>query len=503
MSCTSELRGIVFLTANKLNARRGSVCFKHPAELGTRVSVAWYDGRMNSHARAHTVEESRAFVATLAIDPMGAGPLNGLRFAVKDLIDIAGYKTACGNPDWRDTHPSAVTNAVCVDLLLGAGAACIDKTVTDELAFGLLGENDFDGTPLNPRAPDRVPGGSSAGSASAVACGLCDFALGTDTGGSVRIPASNCGLFGFRPSHGLISVAGVNPFAPTFDTVGLVARSADVLRRAAGVLLGSEHSAPVEVAEILLLRESFSSADRAVAEALAEPIERLRQRFGAKVREVSLAEIDGDAEPAGLRSWCETFCTIQWAEIWSSLGAWVESTHPRFGPLIEENFRLVRAQDRTTIGGALRHREQLYRRLRSLLGRGTLLCTPTGPIAAPRKGTIGVGAPSAGDYFGRTLAQTSLSGIGRLPEVTLPLAAVDGVPIGLSLLAAQGNDVFLLDVSGEFALSANGCGPRAIPRLTCGGSAAVHARTGRTRENRTGRGDGGRGGAATDASEAG
>jgi amidase len=415
-------------------------------------------GTMNSHFRSHTVEESRAFVVTLGIGPTGSGPLNGLRFAVKDLIDIAGHKTGCGNPDWRDTHPPAVTNAVCVDLLLGAGAECIGKTVTDELAFGLLGENAFDGTPLNPRAPERVPGGSSAGSASAVACGLCDFALGTDTGGSVRIPAANCGLYGFRPSHGLISVAGVNPFAPTFDTVGLVARSAEVLKDAAGVLLvlGSEHTAPVEVPEVLLLKESFSNADCAVAEALTAPIERWRRLFGAKVREISLAEIDEDAERAGLRSWYETFCTLEWAEIWSSLGFWIESARPRLGPLIEANFSLVRGLDRTTIGTAVSRRERSYRRLRCFLGRRSLLCTPTAPIVAPRKGTLGVGSRSAGDYFVRTLSQTSLSGVGRLPEVTLPLATVGGVPTGLSLLAAHGNDALLLEVAGQVARAATG-----------------------------------------------
>src|ERR687889_2186783 len=178
---------------------------------------------------AAAVEEGSAFVQELGVDPTGSGPLDGLTFAVKDLIDIGGYKTGCGNPSWGHTHPPATVNAVCVEQLLAAGARCVGKTVTDELAFSLLGENHFYGTPLNPKAPDRVPGGSSSGSASAVARGLVDFALGTDTGGSVRVPASNCGTWGLRSSHGFISVAGVNPFAPTFDTVGILASSAVVL----------------------------------------------------------------------------------------------------------------------------------------------------------------------------------------------------------------------------------------------------------------------------------
>src|SRR5262249_30096717 len=145
--------------------------------------------------------------------------------------------TGCGNPTWRDSHPPAVANAICVEQLLQAGARCVGKTILDELAFSLLGQNHFFGTPLNPHAPDRVPCGSSSGSASAVACALVDFALGTDTSGSGRVPASNCGVWGFRPSHGLISLAGVNPLAPTFDTVSVLAKSADVLTRAAFVLL--------------------------------------------------------------------------------------------------------------------------------------------------------------------------------------------------------------------------------------------------------------------------
>src|SRR5262245_1386725 len=182
-----------------------------------------------------SVAQSGAFVETLELSPAGTGPLDGLCFAVKDLIDVAGWKTGCGNPAWHATHPPAVVHAVCVEQLLHAGASCVGKTVSDELAFSLLGQNHFYGTPLNPRAPDRVPGGSSSGSASAVACGLVDFALGTDTGGSVRVPASNCGIWGFRPLHGFISVAGVNPFAPTFDTVGILVRSVEVLAQVAGI----------------------------------------------------------------------------------------------------------------------------------------------------------------------------------------------------------------------------------------------------------------------------
>src|SRR5262245_46653742 len=108
-----------------------------------------------------TASQSNAFVATFETPPTGSGPLDGLCFAVKDMIDVMGWKTGCGNPSWRDSHPPAVAHALCVEQLLHAGARCVGKTVTDEMAFGLLGQNHFWGTPLNPQVPERVPGGSS------------------------------------------------------------------------------------------------------------------------------------------------------------------------------------------------------------------------------------------------------------------------------------------------------------------------------------------------------
>jgi amidase len=399
------------------------------------------------------VEEGRAFVQKVEVNSTGSGPLDGLRFAVKDLIDIGGYKTGCGNPSWRYSHPPATVDAVCVEQLLAAGARCVGKTVTDELAFSLLGENHFYGTPLNPKAPDRVPGGSSSGSASAVACGLVDFALGTDTGGSVRVPASNCGTWGLRPSHGFISVAGVNPFAPTFDTLGIFARSGAVLARAASILLGQEgqEDAPrEEPSTVHLLREAFSVADPEVRRALDPVVERFRHLFGGRLRATSLREIDGESEePEGTRfhKWYDTYCVLQWAEIESCLGAWVAAANPAFGPETEQNFDLVKNLDRRQVRRAAQRREEYFLKLKMFLGPNDLLCMPTTPALAPLKGTIGArGHAAASDYYPRTLSLTSVAGIGRLPQVSLPLAESGGVPVGLSLLAANDRDALLLDV---------------------------------------------------------
>jgi amidase len=393
-----------------------------------------------------TVAQSNAFVATFEVPPTGSGPLDGLSFAVKDLIDVAGWKTGCGNPAWHDSHPAAVVHAVCVEQLLLAGARCIGKTVSDELAFSLLGQNHFYGTPLNLRAPDRVPGGSSSGSASAVACGLVDFALGTDTGGSVRVPASNCGLWGFRPSHGFISVAGVNPLAPTFDTVGLFSPSAEVLARLASVLLPSAPPPAGEPNAIYLIQEAFAQADTEVQHALMEPVRVLRDRFGERVRKAALQDIAGDEAGASLPTWGDTYCVLQWAEIKSCLGAWIADAKPAFGPATAASFALTNQLDRRRIGEAVARRERYFRRLQSFLGSHDLLCIPTTPTLAPPKGAVLPRASSGGGYYPRTLAMTSLAGIGRLPQVSMPLGHSAGVPIGLSLLGGHGQDAFLLEV---------------------------------------------------------
>jgi amidase len=396
----------------------------------------------------YTVEDSGAFVSTFEVEPLSSGPLDGLRFAVKDLIDVGGQTTGCGNPTWRDTHPPAVVNAPSVDALLGAGARCIGKTVADELAFSLDGENHFYGTPLNPRAPERVPGGSSSGSASAVACGLVDFALGTDTGGSIRIPANNCGIFGLRPSHGLVSVAGVMSFAPTFDTVGVLAATADVLSSSARVLLACEAPAETRVGTIHLVAEGFAGADAEVREALNGPVEALRRLYGNRLRETSLREIDGISGAEGFDPWFEAFYQVQWGEIWSNLGPWVQEHHPAFGPRTGRNFALAKGLERAILAGAIKQRERLYRSLQQFLGPSDVLCMPTAPALPPVKGSLPLDR-SKGGYYPRTVSQISLAGVGRSPQVSMPVAVSAGVSVGLSLLTGYGRDGFLLDVMAE------------------------------------------------------
>src|SRR3954447_1616181 len=191
----------------------------------------------------------------VALRGAGEGPLSGLTFAAKDIYDIEGHRTGFGSPDWLRTHTPAARTAPVVQKLLEAGADMLGKTHTDELTFSLNGENAHYGTPVNVNAPGRIPGGSSSGSAAAVAGGLVDFALGSDTGGSVRAPASFCGIYGLRPTHGRVSLEGACPLASSFDTAGWFAREADVMERAGAVLL-SERPDPVTPRHLLFAEDA-------------------------------------------------------------------------------------------------------------------------------------------------------------------------------------------------------------------------------------------------------
>jgi len=276
-----------------------------------------------------------------------------------------------------------------------------------------------------------------------------DFALGTDTGGSTRVPASNCGICGFRPSHGFVSVAGVNPLAPSFDTVGVLAQSADVLAKVALVLLAAAPVSPNKPTTIHLIREAFALADADVQEALSEPVRGLRETFGGGVRESSLQELVADDAGRSFAIWADTFCVIQWAEIKSCLGAWIANARPEFGPEIAASFQLVNEVDRRRVAEAMRRREQYFRSLLEFLGPDDLLCIPTTPALAPRKGDPPKRSSSGSGYYPRTLGLTSIAGIGRLPQVSLPIADVAGVPVGLSLLARHRQDSFLLQVANN------------------------------------------------------
>src|SRR3984893_10212556 len=226
-------------------------------------------------------DDINAFVPgpRVRIEGRPGGPLSGLTFAAKDLFDVAGFPTGGGNPDWERSNPVPTRHAWAVQRLLDAGATLIGKTITDEVSLGIVGENAFYGTPTNPQAPGRVPGGSSSGSAAPVAAGLCDTALGTDTGGSVRVPASFCGLYGIRPTHGRIDMSGVMPQAPSSDTTGWFARDIGTFAKVSSVML--DEPIPTTLPTRLIIAvDAFAFADPEVAEALQPMVGQLKASIG-------------------------------------------------------------------------------------------------------------------------------------------------------------------------------------------------------------------------------
>jgi amidase len=388
---------------------------------------------------ASIAEDFGAFVPgpRTIVAPTGSGSLNGLTFAVKDLIDVAGTRTGGGNPDWLKGQSPAIASAPTVTALLAAGATLHGKTITDELAFGLEGVNHHYGTPVNPACSDRIPGGSSSGSAVAVAAGLVDFALGTDTGGSVRVPSSFVGVFGFRPTHGVVSTEGVIPFSPSYDTVGWFARDMATLRRAGDVLLPKADVTPIRTIRTLrLVKDAFALADLDVATMLRAHCEAL-----GIVEEITL--FDGAPD-----EWLECYRVVQCAGIWQSLGPWIDSTKPQFGERVAPRFAEASAITPAEIAHWIPVRSSLAARVRAALGDGVGLVLPTAPRIALRKDAP---PPEYADFYPRALTLTSIAGHTGLPQISVPVGEVDGCPVGLSIVASAGHDRALLEIESPWA----------------------------------------------------
>lgn len=364
-----------------------------------------------------------------------AGPLAGRTFAVKDLYDVAGQRTGGGSPEWLADQAPAETTAPIVSRLLRAGADLIGRTVCDEFFYSLSGANAHYGTPVNARAAGRLPGGSSSGSAAAVAAGLCDFALGSDTGGSVRVPAAFCGLFGLRPTHGRVELDHAMAMAPSFDTGGWFCDDAELFRAVGRVLLVGRRTED-KVRALLLAEDCFAQADAEVAAVLRGFLERAGRRLPAPAT-VTVA-------PDGFDDWRECFRVIQGHEIWQTYGGWIEAEKPALGPGIEERFAFAATVSDADAREATRLRQTVRDRLRELVPPGTVMCLPTAPCIAPR---TDLDAAELDAFRTRGMALTCIAGLSGLPQVSLPVGTVEGCPVGLSFIGWQGGDEALLDLA--------------------------------------------------------
>jgi amidase len=378
-----------------------------------------------------------AFVAHGLVEraPTGEGPLSDLIFALKDLFDLEGVKTGFGSPEWLATHDAPTRTAPAAQRLLDAGARLVGKTHTDEMAWSLNGENAHYGAPVNVAAPGRIPGGSSSGSVAATAAGLVDFAVGSDTGGSVRLPASYCGVYGLRPTHGRISLEGAAPLAPSYDTVGWFARDPELLRRVGRVLLDPANEAPAPT-RLLVADDLFAKADAPVRAALQPSLDRLVGLFGGAEHVIVQTEIG--------MAWREIFRLIQSGEAWAAHADWVRVAKPAFGPGVKERFEAASRLSGAELDAARAARERARARMEELVGAGIVLALPTSPGVAPLRKTP---EPTLNEFRGRALELLCCAGHAGMPQISLPLAKVDGLPVGLSIIAARGCDEALLDLA--------------------------------------------------------
>ncbi|KAL4444694.1 hypothetical protein ABPG77_002511 [Micractinium sp. CCAP 211/92] len=386
-----------------------------------------------------------AYIGDVQVSGASTGPLQGLTAVVKDCFDVKGHCTGNGSPAWLASHPPADKYAAAVQALLDAGATIIGKNVMDEMAYSLAGENAHYGTPVNPAAPGRIPGGSSSGTAAAVAAGDADIGLGGDTGGSVRVPACHCGILGFRPTHGRVSLAGAVPLAPSFDTAGWFAREAGVLRQVGGVLLNPSTRRPAQLQRLLVATDAFALAEQATVAALyaalSARIEEVAALLG-RPEEVDVAGSLGGLHPA----WFDAFRQHQAFEIWQQHGEWVAKNDPDFGPGIKERFAMAAGITRQQLEAAAERRAAARQRLASLLGSDGVLALPTAPAPAPLLNT-----PAAElDAFRTSLISlTCIAGLSGFPQVNLPIAEVEGLPVGLGLIGPPGSDEDLLQLTEQ------------------------------------------------------
>ncbi|PON81901.1 Amidase [Trema orientale] len=395
--------------------------------------------------------------------------LAGLSFAISDIFEVKDHLTGFGNPDWRRTHEAAEKTALVVTALLKNGAKCVGRTVMDELAFGITGENVHYGTPLNPQAASCIPGGSSSGSAVAVAAGLVDFAIGIDTTGCVRIPASFCGIFGFRPSHGAVSAIGVLPNSQSLDTVGLFSHDPSVLHRVGHVLLRLNSVEPKRARRLIFADDLFQLSKiptQRTVQVVSKVIEKLSGYHAPK--HVNFGKYIASNVPS-LKGFCEVSTNLQNGiltlkalsfamvslrsnfcyhailiryEFKSNHEEWIKSVKPKLGPDVSDRVYAAIKTTYENIKALYKVRTEMRASLQSLLKDDGILVVPTvadPPLKLHTKKWL------SSEFLDRTLALTSIASMSGCCQVTVPVGKHNDCPISVSFLSFHGADKFLLD----------------------------------------------------------
>ena len=367
-----------------------------------------------------------------------AGALAGSRFGVKDLFHVSGYPTSMGQPVLAALLGTQTKTAPVVQALLDAGAVMAGKTVCDEFAFSMTGDNAHYGAPRNGASPLRIAGGSSSGSASAVSNQMVDFALGTDTGGSVRAPASHCGLVGLRPTHGRVSLADGLPLAPSLDTCGWFTRDIQLFTHIGNVLMDADTKPLPAQPRLMSPTDLWSLATEPALDVLGGAKRRVNAVLGGD-RPVTVVLED-------IEKMYWAFRYIQGKEAWESWGTFIGQYAPTMGSAVAERMNWSATVTAEQASSATAFRQRFTAHMESLLGDDGVLVMPTMPDIAPLKSTS---EREIEDYRNRAIRMLCVSGLSGLPQISLPLASRDGAPLGLSLLGPRGSDQSLIALAAR------------------------------------------------------
>jgi amidase len=376
---------------------------------------------------------------TEPIEGRSDGPLAGFTAAVKDMYDITGYRTGAGNPEWLASRQPAEADAGAVRKLLDAGATITGKTVCDEFFYSITGANEHYGTPVNPRAPGRLPGGSSSGSAAACAGGACDLALGSDTAGSVRVPGALCGVYGIRATQGRVDMAGATAMAPSFDAGGWFSAGPGLFRRGGAVLLEPPQR-PAPITQLIILDDAFETVD--------EPVAALAEALVTAAHDRLPAARHDRAAPGGLDTWREAMRIVQAREVWRSFGEFITKRRPNLGAGIRERMEIAAKISDDQVAAARDVTAQATQRMHELAGLGTVLALPTAPSIAP---PLAAPADELESFRVRVMRLVCMASISGLPQVTIPAGTADGGPVGLSFIGWRGGDEALLSLATAMA----------------------------------------------------
>jgi amidase len=370
-----------------------------------------------------------------------SGVLSGLTVAIKDMFDIAGERASGGSPAWLEAQQPAQRHSAVVEQVLDAGATIVGKTVCDEFFYSISGVNHHFGTPLNPRAPSRIPGGSSSGSASAASAGSCDIAIGSDTGGSVRVPAAHCGVYGIRTSRGRMNMRGAMSMAPSFDAGGWFSASPGPFALAGKALLRDYKTSEIGISRVAIAKDAFATADEEVAEFTMGFLKSVSHEFGAAMCEITAAG-------AEIEVWREAFRVTQAYEVWKTFGPFVTERQPALGPGIAERMRVAASITDVDVEASRIVLCRAADRLHQLSSQGTVMVLPTCPAIPP---SLEASAEQLEDYRIRTVRLICMASIAGLPQVTLPFGTIDGAPVGISFMGWRGSDEVLLELATRLA----------------------------------------------------